>query len=230
MTKLWVPRSLLVQTIFIFAQKHDNIWMFGLGDQEERDPYAFLDFAFTPPKITTVLSPKGFRSADGPQVLCDSSGRLICYSNGCDLVNKNNEYMLNGDSLNIGEPWAGGQIHCKEIGYHGTQSFLFLPYPTHKNQYLFVHLNQRKMERYPDELLYTVIDAARDQGNGVVTEKAHFVHGADYADALTAVKHGNGRDWWLVVPVRQTNTYHIFLVSPQGISQPKAQGTGDWKF
>lgn len=218
--------ALLLHGVLVSAQKHDNIWMLGFGDQEKRDTFAFLDFAIQPLTITTVLSPQGFVSADGPQILCDSSGRLICYSNGCNLVNKKHQYMLNGDSLNIGEPWEGGQIYCKETGYHATQSFLFLPYPAHENQYIFVHLNQRKMERYPDELLYTVIDAAAEQGNGVVTEKAHFVQDADYADALTAVKHGNGRDWWIVAPIRQSNTYHIFLLSPQGISRPKVQEIG----
>lgn len=135
--------------------------------------------------------------------------------------------MLNGDSLNIGEPWAGGHIFCSQVGYEATQSLLFFPSSAHNDQYFFVHLNQRERDRYSDELLYTVIDAAADQGKGAVTDKAIFVHSDAYADALTAVKHGNGRDWWIVAPVRKTNTYHIFLLSPQGISQPKVQSIGE---
>lgn len=53
-------------------------------------------------------------------------------------------------------------------------------------------------------------------------------------DALMAVKHGNGRDWWLitqqwVAPNAQTpnNEFRIYLISPTGISGPSVQNIGN---
>jgi len=227
MKTVFVILALISHSNLLLSQKYDSFWILGFGDEDKKSECTYLDFGVIPPVVNTLLYPKGFSAGDATQVLSDSMGNLICYTNGCDIVNKKHEYMLNGDSLNIGEPWAGGHIYCDQVGYQAMQSLLFLPYPAHENQYVLVHLNQRKKERYPDELLYTVIDAAGDHGDGAVTDKARFVHGAEYADALTAVKHGNGRDWWIVAPVRLSNTYHIFLLSPQGISQPKVQSIGD---
>ncbi|MEZ4918203.1 MAG: PKD domain-containing protein [Saprospiraceae bacterium] len=44
---------------------------------------------------------------------------------------------------------------------------------------------------------------------------------------LTAVKHGNGRDWWLIIPEEDTNRYYTWLLSPSGVSTPTLQIAGD---
>ena len=65
-----------------------------------------------------------------------------------------------------------------------------------------------------------------DGGLGEVTEKNNLVYHDTFCDMLTAVRHGNGRDWWLVLPRYNTGKYYIFLLSPEGISTPKIQQIG----
>jgi len=43
---------------------------------------------------------------------------------------------------------------------------------------------------------------------------------------FSVVRHGNGRDWWIVVPKPKSAQYYIFLLSPQGISGPAFFTTG----
>ena len=46
-----------------------------------------------------------------------------------------------------------------------------------------------------------------------------------YADCLTAVKHGNGRDWWILaktytIPFESHNRFMLYLVTPDSIYSP----------
>lgn len=43
---------------------------------------------------------------------------------------------------------------------------------------------------------------------------------------LTAVKHGNGRDWWVITHGGKNDKYYVFLIDPTGISAPSVQQIG----
>jgi len=42
-------------------------------------------------------------------------------------------------------------------------------------------------------------------------------------DMLSAVRHANGRDWWVVVPKRKSQDYYVALLDPTGIHPPEVQ-------
>jgi hypothetical protein len=65
-----------------------------------------------------------------------------------------------------------------------------------------------------------------DSGLGRVAEKNNLVYKDTFCDMLTAVRHGNGRDWWVVVPRYNTAQYYVFLLSPQGVNTPVVQKIG----
>ena len=44
---------------------------------------------------------------------------------------------------------------------------------------------------------------------------------------LTACKHGNGRDWWLITRKAYTNIFYSFLITPTGIGPLISQSIGD---
>jgi hypothetical protein len=43
-----------------------------------------------------------------------------------------------------------------------------------------------------------------------------FLSSGLFADGITAVRHGNGRDWWIVA-AEEDDTYHLVYLSPAGI-------------
>jgi len=62
-------------------------------------------------------------------------------------------------------------------------------------------------------------------GLGEVIIKGQQITNHRIADCLQAVKHGNGRDWWLVTKMSDANLTHInqfieYLITPSGISGP----------
>ena len=67
---------------------------------------------------------------------------------------------------------------------------------------------------------------AGDNGLGSVIQKNNLIAHDTFCDMLTAVRHGNGRDWWIVLPRFNTSEYYIFLLSPQGISLLAIQQIG----
>ena len=53
-------------------------------------------------------------------------------------------------------------------------------------------------------------------GLGDVASKNNVLLNGDLGN-FTAVRHGNGRDWWILVPEFSNVKWHAFLLTPQGI-------------
>ncbi|MBK9045336.1 MAG: hypothetical protein IPL74_01110 [Bacteroidetes bacterium] len=75
-------------------------------------------------------------------------------------------------------------------------------------------------------LKYSKIDLRGDNGLGKWWKKCVLLDSIYMVDGLTAVKHGNGRDWWLVARKWdyfaglpwENNDWYIYLISTNGIS------------
>ena len=98
-----------------------------------------------------------------------------------------------------------------------------LPHPGHPEKYILLHLHRPGQQRLIEELLYTVVDMTKGADLGAVTAKNQLGGRDTFVDMLTAVRHANGRDWWIVLPKLNAPTYYVFLLSPQGISAPIVQ-------
>ena len=93
-----------------------------------------------------------------------------------------------------------------------------LPYPGHPDRFILLHLHRPGEAKLIEKLLYTEVDMSQDAGLGAVTAKNQLLFKDTMVDMLTAVRHANGRDWWIVLPKFNAPTYYVFLLSPQGIS------------
>ena len=121
------------------------------------------------------------------------------------LFNKNDVEMLNGDSL-AGTGW-----------YH---EMVILPDPADDSLFYLFSIGVS----FPYGLKYSKIDLRGDNGLGEVVQKnVSLVDSMFIMDGLTAIKHGNGRDWWLVCrpyvnpgPV-YWNSWYTYLITPNGI-------------
>lgn len=79
-----------------------------------------------------------------------------------------------------------------------------------------------------DGIFYAIIDMNTVWGTpglGEVIIKGQQITNHRIADCLQAVKHGNGRDWWLVTKFSDANLttlnrFAVFLVTSNGISNP----------
>ena len=218
-----------------FSQKHDNIWLPGSGKIAE---YPFtgvyypwggvtMDFKNFPPSTNRRdLALIMYAQA----IVSDKNGNLVAYTNGCHLINKNNEIMENGDTLNPGLFHTGGQ-QCK-IYYPAYQGTIFLPAPGSDSLYYLFHIGMNLTDTFPwfagQRFYCSVVDASANDGLGRVTDKNHLLYeNGGMAPYVTAVKHANGRDWWVVTTKRFTNRYYVFLLDLTGPKYAHTQVIGD---
>jgi Secretion system C-terminal sorting domain len=168
--------------------------------------------------------------------ISDKKGNLLFYTNGCYLQNAQHELIENGDGLNPGnasDDWCG---LANFMAYRVMQGALVLPLPDNEDRYWLFHLGVLKensdLRLYVNKLYYTEINMAANNGLGKVTDKNHLLLEDTLCyGQLTAVRHGNGRDWWIIMPESSSNRYYKFLLTPQGISGPFTQSLGKvWDF
>ena len=81
--------------------KFDDTWLFGGngGDSIAGFGGTALKFSTEPPSNTYAHLPF---IIDASSVINDSVGKLLFYSNGCEIANYQHQIMKNGEGLNIG--------------------------------------------------------------------------------------------------------------------------------
>jgi hypothetical protein len=218
----------------LFAQgKEDNIWVLGYNPNDSLAGYGgtMLDFSVAPVKVSYF--PILVDAAPGsPAQICSPAGDFLFFSNGCKIVNNHAQLVENGDEINPGtlhNEWCNtGDDH----GYGTHQGSIALPWPGRSGQYAMFHLGWYRTGNWPPnqyirDFYVTHIDMNAREGLGAVVEKnTVLLQDSNLVDNLTAVRHGNGRDWWLVEPRGLTDSFYLFLLTPYGIRGPFIEKTG----
>ncbi|RMG94159.1 MAG: PKD domain-containing protein, partial [Chloroflexi bacterium] len=207
-----------------YSQWHDQLWLFGYNTVPPAPDRSgnVVDFSTEPPSTYKQEKEVNFNVTGAS--ICDSTGNLLLYTNGCYIANFAHLMVENGDSLNPGE------ISMNDCpgGLAIAQSHFFLPMPGHPSMYYLFHENLD----YHDEFIlarmpffYTSINMEANNGLGKVLEKNVAIF--DYPDrtfgTMTAVKHANGRDWWVVFPEKSKNRFYRFRFSPNGVEDTLVQ-------
>ena len=176
-----------------------------------------MDFHTDPVSITYRPMGPGGR-ANAFTNICNADGILQLYTNNCSIINKQDVMIQNGNGLNA--PGHEAQAYCANSpagGGYNTRSSFFLPMPGSPDKYVLFQLRYDFPEPsvtfyHVESLVYTIVDAAAANGQGAITKKNALLAKDTLCDMLTAVRHGNGRDWWVVCP--QFNSKQVVYWSP----------------
>lgn len=156
--------------------------------------------------------------------ISNEAGNLLFYTNGFTVWNRNNQVMLNGDSL--------------LCNYSETNGVLILPKPLSDSLFYIIYINSPAVAIAERGLSYSVVNMNGDGGLGAIVDSQKNIplllwsQGDTLSEKLYAVKHGNGRDWWIVCHDRganltyQSKTFYKILITPDGISDPFTQDIG----
>ncbi len=229
--KYFYPIILLLFFIFdLSAQNHDAHWIlgyspvdFGIDSTLGKDDGVLFDF--TNGELDVQYFPKNVRVFETAMIMSDSVGIFQFYSNGKAIYNAENELIENGDSINY------GQFYWDDFpSYPVPQGSLALPIPQHPDQYFIFH---QFIENLPDiaglivAMKGTHLDMSQNAGKGKVLKKNMVLlqDTLNYGQ-LTGVKHGNGRDWWILQPEYRSNKYYKWLLTPKGVQGSFEQRIG----
>lgn len=215
---------ILVPSI-LSAQNHDFIWVYGYQNHPDTSSEvggAVIDFKQFPPshyKQTRELNFSLFCAS-----CADSIGNLLFYSNGIRIHNYLNQLIENGDTINPGTIWQSNQ----NSGYPSQVGGFALPAPGKENCYFLFHLpsilNGGQIIFSP--FYYSYIDMDANNGTGKVITKNQVLKQGDFIQQK-AVKHANGRDWWVLTAQKSEHLYYLFLITPEGVQGPFTQILGD---
>jgi hypothetical protein len=212
---------LLTLPLSLFAQKHDYIWVTGDSNNPNDTTKGGLviDFHQNPPYAYYNYRELNLRTCNAS--ICDTAGNLLFYTNGCDIGGADDEILDNGEGINLGNVY---QAKCEVENYYtsGYQSVIILPVPDSSNLYYLFHkkiiYTYNPFDIKVEKLFFSKVDMSENNGKGKVVAKNVEIMSEDIAyGELTAVKHTNGNDWWLVTPKRNSNTFYSFLFTKDGI-------------
>jgi gliding motility-associated-like protein len=189
---------LLLLSVTVHAQKQDNIWHFGRGCSMYFDegflvkttatpsvqPHKFSDYIF---KIATISSP--------------TTGALLFYGNGRDVMNKNHQPMPNGKMSVVLR-----QVMIVPDALDSTQYFLFYITTNHL-------------------LRYAKIDMKLNGGLGDVVDKDHEVSGVTH-HRFVVVKQLYGQGYWLIATGWGDSRFYAYRITGDAIAKPVISTTG----
>lgn len=193
--------------LFICAQRQNSVWVFGDS--------AGINFNIN----TTVPISSGMDGKGSCVSISDTSGQLLFYAytrSGISaaytgrVCNSLHQEMQNGDSI------MGGGLYNEMV---------IAPFPERKLYYLF----SVGVTYVPTQgCYYSLISMEPNGGLGEVLQKNVQVNNFRNGDCITAVKHANGRDWWVFSKysdLDQTtyNRFYIYLVTADSVYPPIIQ-------
>jgi len=216
----------------VFAQYHDANWVISTGyDSINNNTLVYFPPGGQNPQVSLSNGYIPFDRTNA--VISDANGNLLFTSNGINIYNR------------LFQPIPGGIIQntytgiYSIIGLNRAHQFLFLPWPNDTNRYvLFYCLPElQSISTGPcangwgwlsTHLYYTVLDKTLNGGLGGIVS-ANNIALTDtliHLTGLSAVKHANGRDWWLVVKENCNNSFKKVLFTPNGVQFNGAQNIG----
>lgn len=213
-------RGLLVFVIALgstclFAQLHDNSWVVGYANTltpNDEFGHAKITFSNGFPEIqeyhTDIYS---FWHTNA--TMSDADGRWIFSFNGIDVENADFERMENGLQLN--------ETNANDYGLR--QGALCLPWPGDADRYALVYqersLSVSPLFFYGATVEFAEIDMRLDQGLGAVTTKRQELkRDSLQLGKLSALRHGNGRDWWVHINRYNSARFYRYLFDPVGFT------------
>ncbi len=194
------------------AQKQDNVWLFGYdynpGDLKEGIRFSFDD------SLIISYEERLMDFYTTTACISDSAGNLLLYSNGCYIDNSQGMEVAGSSGLNPGTMY---NIYCADdIGYNIPMGMIALPAPENPTNFYFFHfLVNGPISK---NLTFTLIDQKANNGHGsTLLKNQPIVLDTIAFDGLHAVKHANGRDWWVIAAKEYSNKYFVVLLSPDGV-------------
>lgn len=182
------------------SQKQADIWYFG-----EKAGIDFLSGTAVPLTDQDVMS-----AVKASSVISDSLGNLLFFTDGVKIWDRSFNLMSNATGL-----------HGDKLS---TQPCIIVPHPGNTDLYYVFTVD---ILRYmPDNsystegLKYTLVDMKLLGGMGDATDQLNRALLTPVTQKITAVKHANNRDYWVIVHEWNSNKFYAYPVDQNGLQPP----------
>jgi hypothetical protein len=215
----------------LYAQKHDYVWVIGDDNQTADTTHGGATIDFNQLPVEAKYHYREINMFMTNASICDTSGKLLFYTNGCDIAGADDEILFNGSDIN---PGAYHDILCDDIGRGytaGYPSAVILPAPERDSIFYIFHKSVQYISApvefaFVDRLLYSVLKVKGNKKT-VLEKNIPVIVDSLAAGEMNAIKHANGKDWWIISPRRNSNQFYVFLFTKDGIIDTLIQTIGN---
>lgn len=178
------------------SQKESNIWYFG--------SYAGLDFN----QDTLVALQNGaLWDNDNSSTICDTSGRLLFYTNSDTVWNRQHQVMMNGTGL-------AGSITSGQCAVIVLQ-------PGSSMYYIFTNAQFNSSQG----LSYSIVDMSLNNGLGAVVLKNYQLFEFT-TEKLDAVYNPVDDSYWIITHPFESRYFYVYKLTAGGLLPPVVSDAG----
>jgi len=203
---------LLTLALCATGQGEDDNWFFGTSN--------LLFGGGNPVSLTT---PSTMNAQEGSASISDGSGQLLFYTDGNEAWNRNHELFPAWPSNSFPLYTLGG-------GSSSAQATLIVPKPASDRYFYVFTVAESGFGFGPAR--YSVVDMTLDGGLGDILPCASArlwakgsiftVGDTAFHEKLTAVRHANGRDVWVIAHRWESNEFWAVPVTSCGVDSANA--------
>jgi len=205
-----------------FGQQNDEHWIFGYNFPSNPTIANHVNLLFKNNEliIGDTLSYLGLPLTGFNNSYTNANGDFLLATNGINILDFTTTTLVGSEDFN------DSPFHrlYKETGLFNIQGGLILQIGDSLGSDIhIIHGKLKATEEggigviYTKGLYHSVVSNRADTALSMTT-KGEILQEEDFVrNGLTACKHANGRDWWIVMPRRASKMYHIFLLDPLGV-------------
>jgi len=177
----------------LMSQGETTYWYFG--------DCAGISFANGDP---IVLTDGALSTWEGCSSISTTSGSLCFYTDGITVWNRDHQVMPHGSGL-LGDPSS-------------SQSGIIVPKPGSDQLYYIFSVDDVDPTGGVNGLHYTLVDMNLDNLKGdIVTNEKNISVNHPICEKVTAVRHKNGTDIWIIIQKFGTNNFYSYKVTADGV-------------
>jgi gliding motility-associated-like protein len=193
-------------TFNAYAQKEGAVWYFG--------DYAGLDFNQNNP---TPLTDGQINTREGVATICDRDGKLLFYTDGATVYNRDHGVMQNGMNL-FGNTSS-------------TQSSIVVPWPGSATKfYIFTVDKASKTRNDPNYhgLCYSIVDLTNQPLGRVTNRNTQLPNtsGILFTEKIAVVKHSDKSSYWIIAHEFGSANFYEFRLSAASLAAPIIKPAG----
>lgn len=204
LTELLAVNRVLIKFFYLLlstpalSQLETAHWYFGKK--------AGIDFMVCNGSSTTGL----LTTEEGTSAISDKNGQLLFYTDGISVYNRQHWVMENGFGL---------KGHTSSM-----QSALIIPAVDDPSRY---YIFTTDAQDGTGGFNYNVVNMNGDGGNGKVETKNVLLF-APSTEKVTATRHCNGKDIWVITHAHSSDAYYAYLVTAAGVSSTPVVSRGNY--
>jgi PKD domain len=222
----WLLLSMTIMAIECVAQPvdfyRDNVWSLGYDHNFFDTVYVSVHFEGGGVSLKPQLY--GLNVDNTNAAICDTSGGLMMTTNGMKIVYPDGDAIENGDSLCLYQ--LNYQNTFSSFGFVTIiNSAIMLPVPGETNAYYLFHeelSNTFIYNQYRNVLDVYITKISKDSLSDnleVIIKSESIKHDTLEHGKISACRHANGRDWWLLFVEFDTGTHYRFLIDSTGVTE-----------